>query len=76
VPGRAPLVVGDHLRRLWRNGMRDMEIMRIEVYTGSNIVLAANSVLHHVQLKSGRSTAAHWIANRRRHKGSVFRLRD
>ena len=60
----APLVVGDHLRRLWRNGLRDMEVLRVEVYTGGGIVLKANSALRYVQLKSSRRTAARWIANR------------
>ncbi len=47
------LFVGDLLRCLWRQGSRDIEILRAEVdRAGYDIVLESNGVLRHVQLKA------------------------
>ena len=53
------LFVGDLLRCLWRRGGRDVEVLRAEVDKGGyDIVLEANDVIRHVQLKSSHRTAA------------------
>jgi len=53
------LFVGELLRCLWRQGARDMEVLRAEVDKGGyDLVLEANSVIRHVQLKSSHRTAA------------------
>lgn len=53
------LFVGDLLRCLWRHGRRDIEVLRAEVDKGGyDIVLEANGVIRHVQLKSSHLTAA------------------
>lgn len=52
------LFVGDLLRCLWRQGVRDPEILRAEVDKGGyDLVLEANGILRHVQLKSSHRTA-------------------
>lgn len=53
------LFVGELLRCLWRRGSRDIEVLRAEVDKGGyDLVLEANGVLRHVQLKSSHRTAA------------------
>lgn len=52
------LIVGELLRCLWRRGSRDIEVLRSEVdRSGYDLVLEANGVLRHVQLKSSYRTA-------------------
>lgn len=52
------LFVGDLLRCLWSQGARDIEVLRAEVDKGGyDIVLEANGVLRHIQLKSSHRTA-------------------
>lgn len=52
------LFVGDLLRCLWRRGVRDTEVLRAEVDKGGyDLVLEANAILRHVQLKSSHRTA-------------------
>lgn len=52
------LFVGDLLRILWQRGMRDIEVLRTEVdRAGYDIVLEANGVMRHVQLKASHKTA-------------------
>jgi len=47
------LFVGDLLRCLWRQGSRDIEVLRAEVdRAGYDLVLESNGVLRHVQLKA------------------------
>jgi len=47
------LFVGDLLRSLWRQGSRDIEVLRAEVdRAGYDIVLESNGVLRHVQFKA------------------------
>ena len=47
------LFVGDLLRCLWRQGSRDIEVLRSEVDRGGyDLVLESNGVLRHVQLKA------------------------
>jgi hypothetical protein len=47
------LFVGDLLRCLWRQGARDIEVLRSEVdRAGYDLVLEANGVMRHVQLKA------------------------
>ena len=52
------LFVGDLLRCLWRKRARDIEILRAEVDKGGyDIVLEANGIMRHVQLKSSHHRA-------------------
>ena len=52
------LFVGDLLRCLWRQGSRDIEVLRAEVdRAGYDLVLECNGVLRHVQLKSSHRSA-------------------
>ena len=52
------LFVGDLLRCLWCKGTRDIEVLRAEVDRGGyDLVLEANGVMRHVQLKSSHRTA-------------------
>jgi hypothetical protein len=52
------LFVGELLRCLWCKGARDIEVLRAEVDKGGyDIVLEANDVIRHVQLKSSHRTA-------------------
>jgi len=47
------LFVGDLLRCLWRQGVRDIEVLRGEVdRAGYDLVLEANGMMRHVQLKA------------------------
>jgi len=47
------LFVGDLLRCLWRQGVRDIEVLRGEVdRAGYDLVLEANGIMRHVQLKA------------------------
>lgn len=49
---------GDLLQCLWRDGVRDIEILRAEVDQGGlDLVPEANGVMRHVQLKSGPRAA-------------------
>lgn len=53
------LFVGDLLRCLWRQGAHDIEVLRAEVDKGGyDLVLEANGVIRHVQLKSSHREAA------------------
>ena len=52
------LFVGDLLRCLWCKGTRDIEVLRAEVdRCGYDLVLEANEVMRHVQLKSSHRSA-------------------
>jgi len=52
------LFVGELLRCLWRQGARDIEVLRAEVDKGGyDLVLEANGVIRHVQLKSSHRAA-------------------
>lgn len=52
------LFVGDLLRCLWRRGDRDIEVLRAEVDKGGyDVVLEANGILRHIQLKASHKTA-------------------
>ena len=52
------LFVGDLLRCLWRQGVRDIEVLRAEVdRSGYDLVLESNGVLRHVQLKASYQLA-------------------
>jgi len=52
------LFVGELLRCLWCQGARDIEVLRAEVDKGGyDLVLEANGVIRHVQLKSSHRTA-------------------
>jgi hypothetical protein len=52
------LFVGELLRCLWRKGARDIEVLRAEVDKGGyDIVLEANGIIRHVQLKSSHRSA-------------------
>ncbi len=52
------LFVGDLLRSLWRQGSRDIEVLRADVdRTGYDIVLESDGVLRHLQLKASYSRA-------------------
>ena len=52
------LFIGELLRTLWREGRRDIEILRAEVdSSGYDLVLECNGVLRHVQLKSSHRQA-------------------
>lgn len=52
------LFVGELLRCLWCKGTRDIEVLRSEVDKGGyDLVLEANGVLRHVQLKSSHRAA-------------------
>lgn len=47
------LFVGDVLRCLWRQGVRDMEVLRAEVdRAGYDLVMEADGVMRHIQLKA------------------------
>jgi hypothetical protein len=47
------LFVGDLLRCLWRQGIRDIEVLRAEVdRAGYDLVLEAGGVLRHIQVKT------------------------
>ena len=47
------LFLGELLRCLWRRGIRDIEVLRAEVdRAGYDLVIEANGVLRHIQLKS------------------------
>jgi hypothetical protein len=47
------LFLGQLLAFMWRNGRRDIEVLKSEVDRGGyDIVLEANGILRHVQLKS------------------------
>lgn len=51
--------VAELLRSLWRQGRRDIEVLRAEVDRGGyDLVLYCNGVTRHVQLKSSHRTAA------------------
>jgi hypothetical protein len=52
------LFVGDLLRTMWRQGRRDIEILRAEVdSSGYDLVLDYNGIVRHVQLKSSHQQA-------------------
>ena len=52
------LFLGDLLRCLWRKGVRDIEILRSEVdRDGYDLVLEANGVIRHIQLKASHRLA-------------------
>ena len=52
------LFIGDLLRCLWRQGSRDIEVLRADVdKAGYDIVLNSNGVLRHVQFKSSYQDA-------------------
>ena len=52
------LFLGDLLRCLWRRGVRDIEILRTEVdRDGYDLVLEANGVIRHIQLKASHRLA-------------------
>lgn len=52
------LFVGDLLRCLWRDGRRDVEVLRAEVDKGGyDVVFEAGGIIRHVQLKSSHRTA-------------------
>lgn len=52
------LFVGELLRHLWQQQVRDIEVLRAEVDKGGyDLVLEANGVMRHVQLKSSHRTA-------------------
>ena len=52
------LFVGDLLRCLWRQGSRDIEVLRAEVdRAGYDIVLESNGILRHVQFKASFRSA-------------------
>ena len=52
------LFVGDLLRCLWRQGSRDIEVLRAEVdRAGYDLVLESNGILRHVQLKASFRSA-------------------
>jgi hypothetical protein len=52
------LFVGDLLRCLWRKGIRDIEVLRTEVdRSGYDLVLEANGVVRHIQLKASHRQA-------------------
>jgi hypothetical protein len=47
------LFVGDLLRCLWRQGIRDIEVLRAEVdRAGYDLVLEAGGILRHIQVKT------------------------
>lgn len=47
------LFVGDLLRCLWRQGVRDMEVLRAEVdRAGYDLVLEAGGIMRHIQFKA------------------------
>jgi len=47
------LFVGELLRTLWRNGARQVELLRAEVdASGYDLVLECNGITRHIQLKS------------------------
>lgn len=47
------LFIGDLLRCLWRQGVRDIEVLRAEVdRAGYDLVLEAGGVMRHVQFKA------------------------
>jgi hypothetical protein len=52
------LFIGELGRELWKQGRRDIEILRAEIdFAGYDLVLECNGVLRHVQLKSSHLTA-------------------
>ncbi len=52
------LFVGGLLRCLWRQGLRDIEVLRAEVdRAGYDLVLESNGILRHVQLKASYRSA-------------------
>jgi hypothetical protein len=49
------LFIGELVQELWKQGRRDIEILRGEIdFAGYDLVLECNGVLRHVQLKSSR----------------------
>lgn len=52
------LFIGELVQELWKQGRRDIEILRAEIdFAGYDLVLECNDVLRHVQLKSSHLTA-------------------
>src|SRR5690348_11942590 len=55
------ILIGELLRVLWQTGRRNIEVLRAEVDCGGyDLVLEANGIIRHIQLKSsyrGASTA-------------------
>ncbi len=52
------LFVGDLLRYLWCNGIREIEVLRAEVDNGGyDLVLECNGVWRHIQLKTSHRSA-------------------
>lgn len=52
------LFVGEVLRHLWRHGISDAEFLKPDVDNGGyDLVLASNSVIRHIQLKSSYNGA-------------------
>lgn len=52
------LFVGELLRHLWSRGITDAEFLRSEVDNGGyDLVIACNSIIRHIQLKSSHSEA-------------------
>jgi len=52
------LFVGEVMRRLWLRGVRDIEVLRpVTDVAGYDVVLTANGVIRHVQLKSSAHAA-------------------
>jgi hypothetical protein len=50
--------IGKLLQCLWRQGRRDIEVLRAEIdYSGYDIVLECNSVVRYVQFKSSHRDA-------------------
>jgi hypothetical protein len=53
------VLVGDLLRALWRAGRRDIEVLRAEVDRGGyDLVLQANGIVRHIQLKSSYAASS------------------
>ena len=52
------LFVGDLLRCMWRQGLRQVEVLRADVDSaGYDLVLECNGIIRHVQLKSSTRAA-------------------
>lgn len=52
------LFISEYLKTMWRQGFRDMEVLRSEVdNAGYDIVLSHRGVIRHVQLKTSHAQA-------------------
>jgi hypothetical protein len=57
------IFLGQLLAFMWRNGGRDIEVLKSEVDRGGyDVVLESNGIIRHIQLKS--STHFSWIVSR------------